>query len=269
MDARKSAVELAEAIVENRTQAFSSFGRLPGGTLLSTDKVSGVIPPVRLPAPLCACVLDAQLSEDGAAEEAKEIIEHFQGRGLPFVWQTGPGTRPRDLGAELDRCGMQHVFDLSGMALHLDELRRTRVPRGLETTRVSTRDELRGWARAFRTAFGLSEGSERGIADLMRASWEHGQGSWHLYIGMLAEQPVASSAMYLGEDAAGIYFVGTIPAARGRGIGTWMTHLPMVDAREMGKRWSVLHAAPPAQKVYRRMGFKEYCQLGLYQLRSA
>jgi ribosomal protein S18 acetylase RimI-like enzyme len=160
---------------------------------------------------------------------------------------------------------MEKLFDLAGMALDLRELKDPDRPKGLVTARVDSRDKLRAWAHAFGEGFGLPKGSQASIVELIGAAWEESGGKWRHYVGTLDGDPVGSSSMYLDRGVAGLYFVGTVPAARQRGIGTWMTSLPLKEARELGVRLSVLHAAPKAQPLYRRLGFKEYCQLGLYR----
>jgi predicted acetyltransferase len=47
-----------------------------------------------------------------------------------------------------------------------------------------------------------------------------------------------------------------------------MTFLALRDARRLGMRLSVLHAAPLAQPLYSRLGFNEYCKLSIYRLPS-
>jgi GNAT superfamily N-acetyltransferase len=259
--------KLTRVIEENRFQAFSTFGKVPGGSLVVTEKMIRVIPPIQLPAPLCAWIFDAKLSQKNANEEVQGVIDHFEQRGNPLVWETGPTTRPRQLGRVLKAQGMEHLFDLAGMALDLEELKNHNVPTGLVTKSVDTRDKLRAWAHAFRESFELPSWSGSGIAEVISAAWKESGGKWHHYIGTIDEAPVASSSMYLDQGIAGIYFVGTVPSARKRGIGTWMTLRALQEAHALGIRVSVLHAAPLAQNLYSRLGFKEYCKLGLYVLK--
>lgn len=257
---------LTRVIEDNRFQAFSTFGRVPGGSLLATEKMIRVIPPIQLPLPLCAWVFDAKLSQNGTIEEVGEVIDYFEQRDIPFLWETGPTTQPRQLGRILEAKGMAFVFNLAGMALDLEELKNQEFPSGLEASRVDKREELLAWAHAFREGFGLAEWSESGIIELIGDAWEESQGKWCHCIGTVNETPVASSSMYLDQGVAGIYFVGTTPMARKRGIGTWMTWRTLQEARALGIRVSILHAAPKAVNVYRGLGFKEYCQLGIYEL---
>jgi ribosomal protein S18 acetylase RimI-like enzyme len=257
---------LTRAIEDNRFQAFSTFGRVPGGSLLATEKIIRVIPPIQLPLPLCAWVFNAKFSQNNSIEEVSEVIDYFEQRDIPFLWETGPSTEPLQLGRILEAKGMGFVFNLAGMALDLEELKNQEVPSGLEACIVDKREDLLAWAHAFREGFELAAWSESGIIELIGDAWEQSQGKWCLCVGTINETPVASSSMYVDQGVAGIYFVGTTPMARRRGIGTWMTWRILQEARALGIRVSILHAAPKAVNLYRGLGFKEYSKLGIYEL---
>lgn len=72
--------------------------------------------------------------------------------------------------------------------------------------------------------------------------------------------------MCLGAGVAGIYAVGTSEAARGKGIGTAITAVPLLDARAEGYHVATLQSSEMGFSVYERMGFREYCKLSRYLL---
>ncbi len=61
----------------------------------------------------------------------------------------------------------------------------------------------------------------------------------------------------------GIYYVATLPAARGRGIGRAVTLAPLLEARARGYRVAVQHSTEMGVFVYQRLGFTRYCDLSL------
>ena len=68
---------------------------------------------------------------------------------------------------------------------------------------------------------------------------------------------------------AGVYFVFTVPEARGQGLGAALTLAPLREARAMGYGIGVLGSSSLGYSVYRRLGFAEYCRIGIYEWRPA
>jgi ribosomal protein S18 acetylase RimI-like enzyme len=90
--------------------------------------------------------------------------------------------------------------------------------------------------------------------------------------GLVSELPAAGAHFYVarhdGEGAAtlmaldhdgdcGIYMVGTVPAARRRGIATALSALAVAEARERGCTTTSLQATGMAEGVYARVGFRD------------
>jgi GNAT superfamily N-acetyltransferase len=74
---------------------------------------------------------------------------------------------------------------------------------------------------------------------------------------------VATSSQFLGAGAAGVYFVFTFEQARRRGVGAALTLAPPKTTREMGYRIGVLGSSEMGFPVYRRLGFREHCRIGI------
>ena len=91
-------------------------------------------------------------------------------------------------------------------------------------------------------------------------------GPFHLYVALLNDRPVATAMTVLGDGVAGLYHLGTVADVRGRGIGTAVTAVPLHDARTLGCRIGALQTTSMGYSVYHRIGFREYCTLGLYHL---
>jgi GNAT superfamily N-acetyltransferase len=77
-----------------------------------------------------------------------------------------------------------------------------------------------------------------------------------LFIGTLDGRPVGTSAAVRTGDVAGVYAVGTIPAARRRGVGEALTWATVAAARDWGCRTVTLQSSEMALPIYTRMGFR-------------
>ncbi len=83
-------------------------------------------------------------------------------------------------------------------------------------------------------------------------------------LGYAEGQPMAAAIAILSNGIAGIYWVATLPEARGRGLGEACTRLAGNRALEMGARCVVLQASTQGEPIYRRMGYREITRYRWY-----
>ena len=100
-------------------------------------------------------------------------------------------------------------------------------------------------------AFGTLPASAAQLLD--PAHLECGVVQWHL--GRVGDQPVTCAMSVVAGDAVGIFAVGTVPEARGRGYGSAVTSRALSHGLAAGARFGVLTASPSVQDVYSRLGF--------------
>jgi len=84
------------------------------------------------------------------------------------------------------------------------------------------------------------------------------------YMGLLDGKPVATSQLCISAGVAGIYNVTCLPEARKRGIGSALVMCPLFDARQVGMKIGVLQSSPMGYNAYKRLGFQDFGQLGVY-----
>jgi GNAT superfamily N-acetyltransferase len=189
----------------------------------------------------------------------------FRSKKLPMFWWTGPATRPPGLGLLLEAHGLKHAEDFPGMAMSLGQLKDAPSgPAGLSIQRVLDLVSLQRWGDVAVKSFGLPDFVAEPGVDVFRSAGLEAASPLRCYLGILNGEAVAASTMFLGAGVAGIYNVGTLPAARRRGIGAAMTRVPLLEARERGHRVAILHASALGKPVYEALGFREYCTLGSY-----
>ena len=139
------------------------------------------------------------------------------------------------------------------------------APAALTIERVWDDRTLDSWAHTLALGFGEGEREAFWVRDVYRRVGYDDAGAWRHYLGRLDGVPVATATLFLAAGVAGIYFVSTAPRYRGQGIGAAITLAPLLEARALGFRVGVLGASQMGYGVYRRLGFAQYCTLGVYE----
>lgn len=193
------------------------------------------------------------------------IVSEFRRRNLPLTWQLGPSSQPADLGQGLLAHGFTHEEDEPGMTLDMLTMNEDFLaPPELDIHTVKDPATLRQWVDIW-----LFAAPDTVIPIYQRVHAQLGIGPqkpWQFFIGLLQGKPVATSGLFLAAGVATIHTVITLPEARHRGIGTAMTLAALRDARQRGYRYAVLTASPYGERIYRRIGFRDYCTISRYSL---
>jgi GNAT superfamily N-acetyltransferase len=176
-----------------------------------------------------------------------------------------PGTRPAGLHERLEARGfVPFDVDAPGMVAELDALdwgALDRVPDGFAFEHVVDDDGLEAWARMFVAAHDAPAAAAQWWVDATRA-FGLAAAPWAHFVGRLDGEPVALATIVPGAGVAGAFAIGTVPTARGRGIGAAITLAAYDHVRERGFRYGVLFSTELGLPVYRRIGFRE-CGVGI------
>lgn len=256
-----SAAALAQAIADNGAEFLLGMGRAGGGEERG-DRLRWIIG--GSPIDYHNAVVAARLGAREADAAIAASIACMRRRLVPGSWHLGPGMTPLDLDSRLVAHGFTYAGDDIGMAADLSALRPEPVPAGLSIVRVTTPGQLADWVGTLAKGFG-ERPAEAGWVGTIFVRLGLQNPCWRHYLGQLDGEPVATATLFLGAGVAGIYFVFTVPEARNRGIGGAMTLAPLLEARDLGLRIGVLGASLMGEPVYRRLGFRDYCRIGLFE----
>lgn len=271
--ANPSERELAHAVQENLFDLFRAMAQgLAGSELVEQDEISyhHTFPSN----PMFKGVWNTKLAPGQVDEAIDATLAWFAARKAPFLfWWTGPGTAPVDLGARLQARGLldmaeqqaaltpgikQTEIGAPGMAadLHkMDETVLNTVPAGFVIEEVATEIALQDFKRVFLESYEVPDWAGQAWVDATQAIGI-GKTPWKMYVGYLDGRPVATNMLFNGAGVASVYAVGTIPTARGKGIGAAITLKPLLAARDMGYRHAVLFSTEMGASVYQRIGFR-------------
>jgi GNAT superfamily N-acetyltransferase len=194
-----------------------------------------------------------------------EIQQTFAQRAMPFVWWVTDADK--GLEPQLRQHGFDYYGDESiGMAMTLPgPSLQTPAVETLSVERVAERRDVRTWFATLLQSFGATpdEQTLEAAATVYTYLSNDSLSGWHLYLARLGSRPVGTGALHLG-STAGLYSVGTIAEARRWGVGTALTTRALTDANSAGQGIATLTASGLGARLYRAIGFKEYCRFREY-----
>ena len=211
-------------------------------------------------------VLDTHISPKLAEKTIEKVVSSFKERHLPFIWINGPSSNLDNLKKFLLKNDLVLIIKPPGMAYDLNNLaEKKKKILDVEIRKVDdveTRENylnvgLTGleWEREITYDF-LSEVVKR---------FNYGENPTHsAFVAYFKGKPVAISRVFYGEGVAGIYRVATLEEARHKGIGTAISLAPLYEAKKLGYQIATLVSSDMGFNVYKRIGFKKYCNFEFY-----
>jgi ribosomal protein S18 acetylase RimI-like enzyme len=183
-----------------------------------------------------------------------------RGRGFSLIVRAHAD---EDLLAAAAAAGMVQLGSAPGMVLDR-RLPDTAPPEGVTLRRVQTAAE----AVAFGAVMGAAYESLGFPAHIPPRVFGHAETLMapHIaaFLAFAGGEPAAGAMTIVTHGVAGIYWVGTLPAARGRGLAELCTRAAGNAGFDLGARIASLQASPMGEPVYRRMGYVEVTRYPLF-----
>jgi len=213
--------------------------------------------------PLCNGIIDPKLDKDRIDENIKEAMYPFQ-KLIPMLWWIGPSARPADLSSILTDHGFVESESVLGMATELTAINETATPKGLLINNAVTPEEVNDWKMVFATVFELPPDACAFFSEPFALMSKQMKDRFLLLTGYLDGKPVACATFFISAGVGGIYNVGTLREARGKGIGYAITSAGMSWIKNTGHNVAILHSSSMGFNVYKRLGFSHLCDFHLF-----
>jgi GNAT superfamily N-acetyltransferase len=113
-------------------------------------------------------------------------------------------------------------------------------------------------AQVVERSYGLADGAMGDAID----GWLAGASA---YVVRLDGRPVGCLTLLREGADAGVFLVGTVPEARGRGLARRLLLHALHDARDAGATVSTLQSSRLGYPVYRRLGYRDLGRLGMWE----
>ncbi|WP_344440884.1 GNAT family N-acetyltransferase [Kitasatospora nipponensis] len=192
-----------------------------------------------------------------AAADAEQQLAN-----LPWRWWVGPDSDAGVAEALRER-GYSRNGSMPIMAVRLDQLSAPPSPAGLIIERVDGPDSVTDYVDAYASSFGVGHTLRALVVDA-ESSLRTDLGRLIRLVGRIDGRAVATSAVLISNGVAGVYWVGTHPTYRGRGVGAALTAAAMVIGRQHGALVCTLQASALGAPVYQRLGFTQVSEVVLY-----
>jgi ribosomal protein S18 acetylase RimI-like enzyme len=240
--------------------------RRAGGTVLDEDGLTFWVSGHPLP------VLANAVVRTDRGVPAAQVLERgrrfFATRDRGFTVML-LGEPDAELGSVCAAAGLLQMGDMPGMVLD-HRLATAPLAPGVTLRTVETEAHVAEFARVNGEAYatyGMPPDCAPAMLnrlDVLRAP--------HI-VSVLAEtggKAAAAAMIILSHGIAGVYWVGTTPDARGKGLAELVTRTVSNAAFDLGARVVVLQASPMGEPIYRRMGYREVTRYPYYvQLTAA
>ncbi len=191
--------------------------------------------------------------------DAKEFVARakafFEARGRGFsTWIRGEGPEDLDLAAAASEAGLQLVYEMPEMVLG-SPAEEPHLPDGAELRQLSEAGQADDYwrvAASSYTSIGFPPevfGSYTDNAGLLA-------GNVAAFIAYLDEEPVSIAMTIVSHSVAGIYWVGSLEQARGKGLGRAVTAAATNAGFGLGAEIASLQASPMGKPIYAAMGYE-------------
>jgi GNAT superfamily N-acetyltransferase len=196
-------------------------------------------------------------TDDGL--DANELLaragEFFGGRGRGFsVWARDGLPEDRDLQATAATAGLQAVYAMPEMVLK-GPLPPAPIPAGAELRQLRSEDEVGAYWKVAAASY-ASLGFPPDVFDYYQDRAGLLADNVGAFIAYLDGEPVSIAMTIVSHRVAGIYWVGSLEAARGRGLGRAVTAAATNSGFELGADVASLQASHMGRPIYAAMGFE-------------
>jgi ribosomal protein S18 acetylase RimI-like enzyme len=245
--------ELRELSDLNYAEALRDLARRSGGVVQDQDGLMLYTGMHELPVLVNGAFrTDARLPPAAVLGRAREFFARH-GRGYTVHIRAHADG---DLRVAAEDAGLVPMGDLPGMVLD-HRLGDASPPAGVTLRRVATAADAAAFGDVMGAAYATygmpSDVAPACIGRLEVLSAPH----IVTFLALLDGTPAAGAMTVVTHGVAGIYWVGTIPDARGRGLAELCTRAAGNAGFDLGGRIAALQASVMGEPIYRRMGYVE------------
>jgi ribosomal protein S18 acetylase RimI-like enzyme len=245
-----------ERMLESMRSFFAAVPETSdGGRTVRLDGVIATVAPAVPERSLPNSVLYE--SEEAFAGALDELARLYEDAGV-LAWTVWVPEYHRGTAELLEQAGHKLDADPAGMIADLSDIEPPR-PDDPEPDTEPTQDDL---GRINDLAYGTGDSFQRLLG-------EGPADPRYTYIARVDGRPVASVVSHDHEGDCSIWWVATVPEARGRGLAPGLMRRALSDGRDRGCEVTTLQATKAGQPVYERLGYRDLGALQMWERRKS
>jgi GNAT superfamily N-acetyltransferase len=222
-------------------------GGIEGGEVVELDGL--VLALSNLPAvDQSVTLVERDPADPVAALTAAE--ERFRSRGLPLGVKVVVGRFPA-IESAVRALGLERVVTEPVMAVRVEDVAHEPAPGGVSIRRVTTAYDRAAAVTVEMAVFG----TERAVAEALVPAAIADEPKMRSYVATEGGAAIAAAHVRRDGRTVGVFGVGTVESARGRGIGAAITSFAVQDHLDLADlAW--LESSDLGRSVYERLGFR-------------
>jgi GNAT superfamily N-acetyltransferase len=198
-----------------------------------------------------------------ASEFVARARSFFAKRERGFsVWVRSEQEEDRDLLAAAETAGLTFVYAMPEMVLEAP-VETPLLPAGAELRRLTEVEQVDDYWEIAAASY-----TSLGFPPEVFGSYSNRTGLFAeniaAFVAYLDGEPASIAMTIVSHGVAGIYWVGSLEQARGKGLGQATTAAATNAGFEMGADLASLQASPMGRPIYRRMGYETLFDYRLY-----
>lgn len=184
-------------------------------------------------------------------------VAFFESLARGFSVKVRDSGEDEDLRAACTAAGLDAFGDATPEMICLAALPERTPPAGLTVRWVDDEAGVADFIAVNAVAYGTYGMPAEVLADLFDDTAQLlGDDTAHVVVARRGEEPVAAAMTFESDGVASLQWVGTIPAARGAGLGAFVTTLATNLAFDRGASSCSLQASPMGAPIYRDLGYE-------------
>ncbi len=249
--------EIIKLIEKNLFEQIRFYGSSRRARLIDNKNIIKFLSHISLP--FFNCVIFYDFDSKNLEKQIKDFIKYGRSKKTSLLWLVGPSSKPHSIGALLEENSFKYDDHMMSMAIEIKDIKNDlKHINGFEIELVDNRKKLERWVHACLKGFDENGKNFSSIYEFERSLGCGRTLPWVRFTGIVDGEAVATSAIFMGSEAAGLDNVTTVPDWRKKGVGAFMVAHAFKFSQSLGYNIGVLQASDMGYNLYRKLGFKKY-----------